>query len=238
MRVDVGTGNDRYESVLNVQAMLILPDGATLTSEVNPVSIGTMGPGPAHATCNWTMLFDQAGTYTVSVNVSCTDTQRLNHWLMNSTTVEVYGSPHVEFTCPENVYAHRAAVFNATRSYSLMPSETIVSYQWNFGDGTSITASSPVAEHTFNAVGNFTVLLNITDGEGLSSVTGQNVRTRLFGDVNLDDAVNILDVSIMALSYGSHAGDEKWNAKCDLNNDNVINILDLSLVAVAYGTSA
>jgi hypothetical protein len=41
----------------------------------------------------------------------------------------------------------------------------------------------------------------------------------------------------MALSYGSHAGDEKWNVECDLNNDNVINILDLSIVAVLYGTT-
>jgi hypothetical protein len=55
------------------------------------------------------------------------------------------------------------------------------------------------------------------------------------GDVNEDHAVNIVDVSLVARSYGCEPRDEKWNGACDLNQDGVINILDISLVAKDYG---
>ena len=234
--VDIRTGNNVFESVTDVQAMLILPEGANLTSKFNPVLVGTMGPGPAGASCNWTLVFSRAGSYDIAVNVSCLDTQGIFFSLANLTTVDVYDFPHVEFTYSEKTYANHTVIFDASKSYSLM-SGTIVSYQWDFGDGTNITTASPVVEHTFSTVGNYTVLLNVTDSQELSSVAAHNVRASLFGDINLDNAVNILDVSIVALSYGSHPGDEKWNAECDLNDDNIIDIVDLSLVAVLYGTT-
>jgi hypothetical protein len=59
----------------------------------------------------------------------------------------------------------------------------------------------------------------------------------LFGDINLDNAVNILDLSLVASSFGSVTGDEKWNDECDLNKDSVINIIDVSLVAKEYGST-
>jgi len=233
--VDIYTGNNVFESVSDVQAMLILPEGANLTSKFNPVLVGTMGPGPADASCNWTLVFSRAGAYDIVVNVSCLDTQGMFFSLANLTTVYVYDFPHVEFTYSEKAYANHTVIFDASNSYSLM-SGTIVSYQWDFGDETNITTANSVVEHTFSTVGNYTVSLNVTDSQGLSSVASHNVRASLFGDINVDNAVNILDVSIMALSYGSHTGDEKWNPECDLNNDTVINIIDLSIVAVLYGT--
>ena len=234
---DIHTGNNIRESVTDVQAMLIIPDGANLTSEVNPITIGEMGPGPADAACNWAIMFDEPGIYTVTVNVSCLDTQLIPRWLVNSTTVEVYDFPHVEFTYSSNLYVNQSVMFNATKSYSRVPGGDVVSYEWNFGDGGNITTGGSVVEHRFSAVSDYAVFLNVTDSRGLSSVAAVNIRIRLLGDLNMDNVVNILDVSIVAYSHSSRPGDERWNVDCDFNNDNVIDILDISSVAMEYGTA-
>jgi len=235
VRADIHTGNDWIETVFNVQAELILPAGANLTSDVNPIYIGNMGPGPSDASCGWTVVFEEPGMYTLEVNASCIDTQLLPRWLINSTTVEVHDHPHVEFVYSRNIYPNQTVIFNATKSHACGPHGEIVSYEWSFGDGTNITTDNPVVEHAFNMVGNYTVSLNVTDNRGFSSVTTAGIRIGLLGDINMDNIVDIVDVSIVAYSYHTHSGDERWNAECDLNEDGVINILDLSLVAKEYG---
>ena len=49
------------------------------------------------------------------------------------------------------------------------PDGTIVSYSWNFGDGTNSTDPNPV--HVYNTAGTFTAVLTVTDNSGL---TGSN----------------------------------------------------------------
>ncbi|PVX27255.1 MAG: hypothetical protein CW716_03225, partial [Candidatus Bathyarchaeum sp.] len=52
--------------------------------------------------------------------------------------------------------------FNASESYDL--DGTIVSYEWDFGDGT--TATGVTASHSYPASGNYTVTLTVTDDDG------------------------------------------------------------------------
>lgn len=49
----------------------------------------------------------------------------------------------------------------------------IVSYSWNFGDGSSMTSTGPKASHTYTAKGTYneTVTLTVTDGGGLTGST-------------------------------------------------------------------
>ena len=54
-------------------------------------------------------------------------------------------------------------------------------------------------------------------------------------DLNDDGTVNIVDISIVAIAFGSAPEDPYWNIIADLNNDQVINILDISMVAKDYG---
>ncbi|WP_148571540.1 PKD domain-containing protein [Nocardioides caldifontis] len=42
----------------------------------------------------------------------------------------------------------------------------IASYQWNFGDGTTETSTSPTTSHTYATEGSYTVTLRVTDGAG------------------------------------------------------------------------
>jgi PKD repeat protein len=56
--------------------------------------------------------------------------------------------------------------FDASHSYD--KDGTIVSYKWDFGDGT--TATGMVVSHTFTAFGNYRVTLTVTDNDGYSCV--------------------------------------------------------------------
>src|SRR5581483_2946909 len=55
--------------------------------------------------------------------------------------------------------------FNGSNSYD--PDGTVVSYSWNFGDGTSSSAMNPT--HAYSSAGVFTVTLMVVDDGGLSN---------------------------------------------------------------------
>ena len=57
------------------------------------------------------------------------------------------------------------------------------------------------------------------------------------GDLSLDGTVNIIDVSIVAYSFGHSLGSERWNPDADLNNDDEINIIDIAIVATEFGNT-
>ncbi len=57
----------------------------------------------------------------------------------------------------------------------------------------------------------------------------------LFGDLNSDGTVNILDISIVAFAYGSTPGNERWNPEADTNHDGIVNIVDVAQVAREFG---
>ena len=52
---------------------------------------------------------------------------------------------------------------------------TVVSYDWTFEDGGSATVSTAVTEHEFPAAGSYTVTLMVTDDEGATAFTTQQV---------------------------------------------------------------
>jgi PKD repeat protein len=72
------------------------------------------------------------------------------------------------------------------------PDGSIVSYLWDFGDGSTSTAANP--SHTFNAVGNYTVTLVVTDNSGLSD--GATVTVSVL-------APNVLPVAIASATPNS-----------------------------------
>jgi len=46
--------------------------------------------------------------------------------------------------------------------------------------------------------------------------------------------VNIVDISIVAIAYGTRPGDSEWNPITDMDRNRWINIVDISMVAVNY----
>jgi hypothetical protein len=59
--------------------------------------------------------------------------------------------------------------------------------------------------------------------------------TNVTGDINNDGIVDIVDIVIVALAFGSTPEDPHWNPIADLNQDNIIDIVDIVLVAIHFG---
>jgi hypothetical protein len=54
-------------------------------------------------------------------------------------------------------------------------------------------------------------------------------------DLNSDGRVDIKDLAIVGVAYGSNPTLPKWNPTADVNHDQKVDILDLALVAKDYG---
>ena len=62
-----------------------------------------------------------------------------------------------------------------------------------------------------------------------------SINVGLLGDVNNDCKVDIFDLAIVGLAYGSKQGDTNWNPNADVNNDSKVDIFDLATVGLNYG---
>lgn len=88
------------------------------------------------------------------------------------TWVTVQGDPPVSQPGGPYTFGETSAtqaIWHATLDGSASTDDFgIVSYIWNFGDGTSITNAGPVVAHSWNAAGAWTVGLTVVDAAGLS----------------------------------------------------------------------
>lgn len=77
-------------------------------------------------------------------------------------TPNVFGMPVGTFTYePQHPCVNETVTFNASVSYD--PDGCIVSYYWEFGDGTNDTGI--VAEHSYPEAGDYLVRLTVTDND-------------------------------------------------------------------------
>jgi PKD repeat protein len=118
------------------------------------------GPMPTHA-------YSAPGSYTVSLTVvysggaqvTCTETQVVN------TPPQCLAMP-----AAQTVSLGAPAVLGST---SIDPDGTIVSTDWDFGDGN--TASGTLVAHVYAAAGTYLVTLTVTDDGGASSTCTASV---------------------------------------------------------------
>jgi PKD repeat protein len=135
------------------------PDG-TIVSYAWDFGDGTTGTGvnPAHT-------YAQDGTYTVTLTV--TDNDGLTDTATTAATIapeEVQQPPVAD---PNGPYTGTEGIpVNFDGSGSSDPDGTIVSYAWDFGDGTTGTGVNPA--HTYAQDGTYTVTLTVTDNDGLT----------------------------------------------------------------------
>lgn len=82
----------------------------------------------------------------------------------------IAGPPTASFTVtPPNPAAFTDVLFDASGSKTSLGA-SIVTYSWDFGDGSSSTGPAVQVKHRFNSSATFRVALTVTDSNGLSSV--------------------------------------------------------------------
>ncbi|NWF86495.1 PKD domain-containing protein [Candidatus Bathyarchaeota archaeon] len=125
-----------------------------------------------------THIYNMTGNYTVTLNV--TDNDGLSDILTEDITVwPTQIPPFANFVySPPNIQVNSTATFDASGSYDLDGS--ITQYMWDFGDTNITTVTTPIITHIYNTTGNYTVTLNVTDNEGLSSIFSRNVTVSIF----------------------------------------------------------
>ncbi len=116
--------------------------------------------------------FSASGTYIVTLTVTDNDgatdtmTQAVQVGSLNQAPSAVWAAT------PSNPAVNEWVKFDATASTD--PDGSIVSYVWNFGDGTTDTGS--VAWHRFSTSGSYLVTLTVTDDDGATDVATATVQ--------------------------------------------------------------
>jgi len=98
-----------------------------------------------------------------TVGLQVTDSQGSTH--AATTTLRIYDNrPVASFTATPNPAAPAQTItFDAAASYHGRPGRQIVSYHWDFGDGSTLTTATPTATHAYGLFDSFTVTLTVTD---------------------------------------------------------------------------
>ncbi len=126
----------------------------------------TITPNTGYSTANLTVdgsAVTPASSYTFT-NVTANHTIAASFATTNQ-------PPFALFTySPQSLQVNQTVTFDASASYD--PDGTIVSYQWEFGDGS--TGTGKIVEHAYAGAGQYGVILTVTDNSG---VTGQSGTT-------------------------------------------------------------
>lgn len=134
------------------------PDGS-ITAYAWNFGNGTSGSGATPSA-----TYATAGTFNVTLTV--TDNGGATHQASTTVTVTTNTQPPVANAGGPYAGAVNVAI-NFSGAASRDPDGSVVSYLWNFGDGT--TASGVTAVHAYTAAGSYTVRLTVTDNDGLTN---------------------------------------------------------------------
>jgi len=105
----------------------------------------------------------------------------------SETVIQVLPAPPTaSFTYyPPQPFENETVTFDA--SSSTPNGGTIVSYEWNFGDGNITTMSEPIIVHTYSNAVTYNVILNVTDSEGAWNTTSKTIAVYKSGDIAVTD---------------------------------------------------
>ena len=154
---------------------------ATFTATATPATghgistyFWTFGDGAERTTTGptTTKTYSAVGTYVITVKV----TDDLGQTASASLSFTIVGSGvTASFTSsPTDPTTATAVQFNGIAS-TAPAGATIADYEWDFGDGSSVSGSSATASNTFAAVGTYVVRLTVTDSAGRTGTTTANV---------------------------------------------------------------
>lgn len=187
----------------------------------------------------YTVSPTQNTTYVVTVSNSC------GLSVSDSETVYITLPPTVEFYSDSNIVCAPGPMQFIDSSTVANPNDPIVSWLWNFGDGTTDTTQNPL--HTYSQPGNYLISLMITTADGCTnnnataplSLTGIPAPSAVFSmnatNIELPNDLLILNnQSTGASSYAWTFGD--GGTSTDVNPQyayNLVGTFQVQLIAMA-----
>jgi len=163
------------------------------------------------------------GQYTIYSTARGSQTE-----MTSTQTTYQYGSndpspPQAAFTYyPTTIYQNMTVTFDASSSSAEGFNDTIIKYEWDFGDGTPkiikqgtyTNPPDPTVTHKYMNAGDYIVTLNVTDNEGLWSTTSKPITilpefnpTANFTYTPLQPIVN------RTVTFNASASTPGWSAK-------------------------
>lgn len=160
-----------------VQGQAVLFNGRTSTSPANnPIAQYTwnFGDGGSGSGSEATHVFSGPGTYFVRLTV--TDAAGRSASTTQSVVVTQGTAPTAQFTfSPTDPTVNQVVHFNAAAS-TAAPGRRIVSYRWDYGDGSSDNGMQ--VAHVFTAARTYTVTLTVTDDIGRTGTRSATVQVK------------------------------------------------------------
>ena len=129
----------------------------------------SFGDGETASGATVSHAFGVEATYTVTLTDDRGKTGSTTRIVIVTT-----GLPSASFVFSPSAPSVRAPVFfDASESRATVPGRTLVSYDWNFGDGS--TATGVTLDHIFEVASTYIVTLTVTDSVGETATTTDSV---------------------------------------------------------------
>jgi len=160
--------NGAYSALLG-DAIMFNSAGSVDTNGVIETYLWDFGDGNTSNLANPQYTYTSTGIYTATLTVTDND----NNVATDTASVEVRASniaPTAKINGPYSTNLGQAIVFNSNGSVDT--DGAIVSFLWQFGDGTTSSEQNP--SHTYSNVGDYTVSLTVTDDAGLTNTATTN----------------------------------------------------------------
>ena len=151
------------------------------------------------------MCYNWSSISTYQVKVIAQDSQGLNSsWSIplnvSVSQEELEIPPVIDINLSGNISINDTIIFDASGSYDL--DGFIVSYEWDFGDGTTGTGIS--TSHKYNKSGEYTVSLTVTDNLGVTYSKSMSVTIGSLGEQTItEEQMSKFTFNISMLIIGS-----------------------------------
>lgn len=119
-------------------------------------------------------IFEKEGQFTLSLNVQ--DTEKQSDSTTLSVNVQNPGVQAKMTATPEEGTAPLIVQFDGSSSTAYQAN--IVSYEWDFGDGSAKTITGAVVSHKYSAVGTYEARLKVLTNNNLSATTTMTIFVR------------------------------------------------------------